>query len=196
MVIAPHAVHLPTWIPGLVAILLLGRFYFGWRQLKLPNKFLLVAVALACAAGIALSYRTLYGRDVGVAMLTVMMALKVMEMSRPRDTMVVVLLAYFLVVTNFFYSQSIPTALYMLLVVWVITSTMISLQHRAGKPRLVSVMRHAAMIIAQGIPIMLALFLLFPRVQGPLWGLPQINYSAKSGLSESMAPGDLSSLSL
>ena len=196
MVIAPHAVHLPTWIPALVAVVLLARFHVGWRHRKLPNKWLLIAVALACTAGIALSYRTLYGRDVGVAMLTVMMALKVMEMNRPRDTMVVVLLAYFLVVTNFFYSQSIPTAFYMLLVVWVITATMISLQHQARRPTLVSVLRHAATMILQGIPIMLALFLLFPRVQGPLWGLPQINYSAKSGLSESMAPGDVSSLSL
>lgn len=196
MVIAPHAVHLPTWIPALVAVILLARFYAGWQHRKLPNKWLLIAVALACTAGIALSYRTLYGRDVGVAMLTVMMALKVMEMNRPRDTMVAVLLAYFLVVTNFFYSQSIPTALYMLLVVWVITATMIGLQHQAGRPRLVSVLRQAATMLLQGIPIMLALFLLFPRVQGPLWGLPQINYSAKSGLSESMAPGDVSSLSL
>lgn len=196
MVMAPHAVHLPTWIPALVAVVLLARFYFGWQHRKLPNKWLLIAVALACTAGIALSYRTLYGRDVGVAILTVMMALKVMEMSRPRDTMAVVLLAYFLVVTNFFYSQSIPTALYMLLVVWVITATMIGLQHQAGRPRLGLVLRHAATIILQGVPIMLALFLLFPRVQGPLWGLPQINFSAKSGLSESMAPGDVSSLSL
>ena len=196
MVIAPHAVHLPTWIPALVALVMLARFYAGWRQRKLPNKWLLITVALACTAGVGLSYRTLYGRDVGVAVLTVMMALKVMEMNRPRDTMVVVLIAYFLVVTNFFYSQSIATALYMLLVVWVITATMIGLQHRAGRPRLDSVLRHAAAIIVQGVPIMLALFLLFPRVQGPLWGLPQINYSAKSGLSESMAPGDVSSLSL
>ncbi|MBC8007194.1 MAG: DUF3488 domain-containing transglutaminase family protein [Prolixibacteraceae bacterium] len=196
MVIAPHAVHLPTWIPALVAVVLLARLYAGWRHRKMPNQWLLIAIALACTAGIALSYHTLYGRDVGVAMLTVMMALKVMEMTKPRDTMVVVLLAYFLVVTNFFYSQSIPTALYMLLVVWIITATMIGLQHHAGRPRLVSVLRHAAAMILQGIPIMLALFLLFPRVQGPLWGLPQINYSAKSGLSESMAPGDVSSLSL
>ena len=196
MVIAPHAVHLPTWIPALVAVVLLARFYFGWRHRKLPKQWLLIVVALTCTAGVALSYRTLYGRDVGVAMLTVMMSLKVMEMTRPRDTMVVVLLAYFLVVTNFFYSQSIPTALYMLLVVWVITATMIGLQHQASRPRLVSVLRHAATMILQGVPIMLVLFLLFPRVQGPLWGLPQINYSAKSGLSESMAPGDVSSLSL
>ena len=93
MVIAPHAVHLPTWVPALVAIILLARFYFGWRHIKLPNKWLLIAGALACTACVALSYRTLYGRDVGVALLTVMMALKVMEMSKPRDTMVVVLLA-------------------------------------------------------------------------------------------------------
>jgi hypothetical protein len=196
MVIAPHAVHLPNWIPALVAVVLLARFYFGWQQRKLLNKVLLVVIALICIACIALSYRTLYGRDVGVAMLTVMMALKVMEMTSPRDTMVVMLLAYFLVVTDFFYSQSIATALYMLVVVWVITATMVGLQYQAGRPRPGLVMRQAAGIILQGVPIMLAFFLLFPRVQGPLWGLPQINYSEKSGLSESMAPGDVSSLSL
>ena len=43
---------------------------------------------------------------------------------------------------------------------------------------------------------MLALFLLFPRVEGPLWGLPQVNYGAKSGLSDVMSPGDVSALSL
>ena len=34
MVIAPHAVHLPTWIPALVAVVLLARFYVGWRHRK------------------------------------------------------------------------------------------------------------------------------------------------------------------
>ena len=47
------------------------------------------------------------------------------HLGRVLDIVLVVLLAYFLVVTNFFYSQSIATALYMLLVVWVITATMI-----------------------------------------------------------------------
>ena len=196
MVLAPHALHLPNWIPVLVVAVLLTRFFFGFRRRKLPGKWLLIAIALACTAGIAMSYRTLYGRDVGVALLSVMLALKVMEMTSRRDTMVVVLLAYFLVITNFFYSQTIPTAMYMLLVVWAITATMIGLQHQAQAPRLAPVAGQAALIIAQGVPVMLALFLLFPRVQGPLWGLPQINYSAKSGLSDSMAPGDVSFLSL
>ena len=84
----------------------------------------------------------------------------------------------------------------MLVMVWLITATMIGLQHHAGPPRPAAVLGRAASLIAQGIPIMLALFLLFPRVQGPLWGLPQINYSAKSGLSDIMSPGDVSALSL
>ncbi|HEX4985662.1 MAG TPA: DUF3488 and transglutaminase-like domain-containing protein [Burkholderiales bacterium] len=196
LVMAPHAFHLPAWIPALVAAVLAARLYFGWRRQPLPRKALLLAATFACAAGVGLSYRTLYGRDVGVALLTVMMALKVMEMTSARDTMVAVLLAYFLVVTNFFYSQSIPTALYMLLVVWVITATMIGLQYQAGSPRPAAALRQGGLMLLQGMPIMLALFLLFPRVQGPLWGLPQINYSAKSGLSETMSPGDVSALSL
>jgi len=196
LVIAPHARHLPIWIPIFGAAVLLARLYLGYRRKSLPNRWLLLAGALAAVAGVALSYRTLYGRDVSVALLTVMAALKLMEMSKPRDSMVVVLLAYFLVITNFFYSQSIPTALYMLVIVWVITATMIGLQHQANPPRPAAVLAHAAGLIAQGIPIMLALFLLFPRVEGPLWGLPQVNYGAKSGLSDVMSPGDVSALSL
>jgi protein-glutamine gamma-glutamyltransferase len=196
LVIAPHAQHLPVWIPAFGATVLLARFYLGYRRKPLPNRWLLLAAALAAVAGVALSYRTLYGRDVGVALLTVMAALKLMEMSKARDATVVVLLAYFLVITNFFYSQSIPTALYMLVIVWLITATMISLQHQAAPPKPAAALRHAASLIAQSVPITLALFLLFPRVEGPLWGLPQVNYGAKSGLSDVMSPGDVSALSL
>ena len=193
---APHTSHLPVWIPVFAGLVLLIRFYLGYRGKPLPNRWLLLATALVCVAGVAFSYRTLYGRDVGVALLTVMVALKLMEMSAARDTMVVVLLAYFLVITNFFYSQTIPTALYMLLVVWIITATMIGLQHRAAKARPADMLRHSALLILQAVPVMLVLFVLFPRVQGPLWGLPQINVTTKTGLSDTMSPGDVSVLSL
>lgn len=196
LVIAPHASHLPAWIPVFVGVILLARLYLHYRRLPLPSHWLLLATALAAIAGVALSYRTLYGRDVGVAVLTVMAALKLMEMSRPRDTMVVVLLAYFLVITNFFYSQTIPTALYMLFVVWMITATMIALQYQSGLPRLLPVMQQSAALMVQAVPLLLILFLLFPRIQGPLWGLPQVNYAARTGLSDFMSPGDVSLLSL
>jgi transglutaminase-like putative cysteine protease len=50
-------------------------------------------------------------------------------------------------------------------------------------------------LLLQAIPLSLIIFVLFPRVQGPLWGMPQDAY-ASSGLSDSMAPGTMSKLSL
>jgi transglutaminase-like putative cysteine protease len=48
----------------------------------------------------------------------------------------------------------------------------------------------------QAAPLMLALFLLFPRVQGPVFGFPQATSAGVTGLSESMSPGSLSNLGL
>jgi protein-glutamine gamma-glutamyltransferase len=195
LVIAPHALHLPAWISALALAMILARLYLGYLRRPLPARWLLVILALICVAGVGATYRTLYGRDVGVALLTVMTALKLLEMSKPRDSMVVVLLAYFLMVTNFFYSQSIGTAVYMLGCLWMITATQVGLQYHASSPRLRQTFRHAAVMLLQGIPLMLVFFLLFPRASGPLWGLPQFNYAGRMGLSETMSPGDVSSLS-
>jgi transglutaminase-like putative cysteine protease len=56
-------------------------------------------------------------------------------------------------------------------------------------------LRIASVLLLQAIPLMLVLFVLFPRVQGPLWGLPQDAF-AQSGLDDKMAPGSFARLSL
>ena len=107
--------------------------------------------------------------------------------------MVSLYLACFIIITNFLYSQSIPTALYLILTLVVIVTTWVHLQAQniALKPRL----RIAIVLLLQALPLMLILFVLFPRVQGPLWGLPQDAY-ASSGLDDQMSPGSISRLSL
>jgi transglutaminase-like putative cysteine protease len=152
-----------------------------------------MVLAMAATAGIFSHYHTLFGRDAGVALLVIMIALKLMEMKTMRDFMVVIFLGYFLVITHFLYSQSIPTALYLLLVVLVTTATMIAYSdtnHAVGaRPRL----RLASVLLMQSLPLMLVLFVLFPRV-GPLWGLPKDAFSAMTGLSDNMSPGAISQL--
>ncbi|MCL6650297.1 MAG: transglutaminaseTgpA domain-containing protein, partial [Chloroflexi bacterium] len=113
-----------------------------------------------------------------------------------RDAMLLMLLGYFLVVTNFLYSQSIPTALYMLLCVWVITAAMMSLHYLREEPPLAVRLRAAGALLAQSVPLMLVLFLFFPRVSGPLWGMPQDARAGVTGLSDTMSPGSLSNLIL
>jgi len=196
MVAAPHAERLPWWLVGLVTTLAAWRVYLGHARLPLPGQLLRVFVVLGATAGVYFHYRTIFGRDAGVALLVVMLALKLLETRVLRDAMLLTFLGYFLVITNFLYSQSIPTAVYMLACVWVITATMISLQHTSREPPFGVHLRTAGVFLAQATPLMLLLFLLFPRVTGPLWGLPQDAQTAVSGLSDTMTPGSVSNLIL
>ena len=193
MVTAPHADHLPLWVSALCATLLAWRAYLTYSGNPLPKHWLLLAITFACMGGILVGFHTLFGREVGVTLLILLTTLKFMELRSPRDATVLIYLACFIIITNFFYSQSIPTALYMLATLLVIVTTWIHLhaQSITLKPRL----RIAATLLLQAIPLTLLLFILFPRVQGPLWGLPQDAF-ASSGLDDKMAPGSLSRLTL
>jgi protein-glutamine gamma-glutamyltransferase len=196
MVAAPHAERLPWWLAGLVVMLGAWRLYLGYARLPLPSRWLIILIVLGATAGVYFNYRTIFGRDAGVALLVVMLALKVLETRVLRDGVLLAILGYFLVITNFLYSQTIPTAVYMFVCVWVITATMIGLHHTRNEPAFRVHLLTAGMYLAHCIPLMLVLFLLFPRVSGPLWGMPQDSASATSGLSDTMMPGSISNLIL
>lgn len=194
MVVAPHVAHLPVWIPFIFLGIGLWRLYALRRPASLPGQRLLLLAAVAAALGVLATYHTLFGRDAGVALLVVMLSLKLMEIRGLRDVMVALFLGYFLVITNFLYSQSIPMGFYMLAAVLLITATMVGLNH-AGKDAPWKRLRIAAVLLGQAVPVMLVLFVLFPRVPGPLWGLPSDAYAGMTGLSDTMAPGSISRLS-
>ena len=194
LVAAPHAARLPLWLSVLAAIFCVWRLYLARMRLELPARWLLIFIVAAGAAGILLEYRTLFGRDAGVALLVLMISLKLMETRTQRDGMVLVFIGYFLVITNFFYTQSIPTALYLLVCVWLITAAMIGLQYAQEPANYRGQLRTSAVMLAQSAPLMVIFFLFFPRVQGPLWGMPSDAYAGITGLSDTMSPGTLNKL--
>ena len=189
---APHISHLPLWLTLLAGGILLWRAWL-WRQnARLPARRLLLLLVVAGLAGIGWEYRTLFGRDAGVALLVFFIALKPMEMRTRRDAIVVVMLGFFLLLTHYFYAQSIPTGGWLLAAATLLTATLIRLHGGAQPPG--AILRYAALLLAQAVPFMLIAFVLFPRVAGPLWGLPQDAYSGLTGLSSQMSPGSLDNL--
>ena len=196
LVAAPHVQRLPLWVMLFAAALALWRLYLGSTNHPLPRKTLIMLVVLVAAAAVFLNYRTLFGRDAGVSLLVVMLALKLLETESRRDALLLILLAYFLIVTNFLYSQTIPTALYMLGCLWIVTAAMIACNYARSRPDYRTPLRSAALMLAQAAPLMLALFLLFPRATGPLWRLPQDAHGGVSGLSDTMTPGSVARLTL
>ena len=193
LVSVPHTAHLPIWVSALCAVLLAWRAYLAWSGMPLPRRWLLLTITLGSVGGLLISFHTLFGREVGVTMLILLSTLKLLEMRATRDATVAIYLACFIIITNFFYSQSIPTALFMLVTLLVIMTTWVHMQ--TGTLAFLPRLRIAAVLLLQAIPLMLVLFVLFPRVQGPLWGLPQDAY-ASSGLTDTMSPGSFSKLSL
>ena len=196
MVAAPHAERLPWWLTAIALAMCVWRIHIARTRGALPARWLIILIVCATAASIYLHYRTLFGRDAGVALLTLMMSLKLMETRTERDGMVLIYIGYFLVLTNFFHGQSILVALYLLACVWVLTAVMVRLQHASDPPPLRQTLRASGLMLAQSLPLMVVLFVLFPRIQGPLWGMPSDAFAGSSGLSDSMSPGTLSKLVL
>jgi transglutaminase-like putative cysteine protease len=190
---APHALRLPWWVTALAAAMLAWRGWAAWKNERLPRRWLLTALVVCGLGGIYFTYRTIVGRDAGVALLVLFLSLKLMETKTRRDAVIVTFLCYFLALTNFFYSQTIATAVLMLATVLALTSGLVAVN---GPQRPVREgVRLGAVLLAQGVPVMVIAFFLFPRVQGPMWGLPTDAFGAMTGLSDSMAPGNISLLS-
>lgn len=187
--------HQPLWLSALTGFIFAFALWLWWHNARLPGRWLLLPLVGIACGGVLLEFRTLLGRDAGVAMLVLFMALKLLELRSRRDAMVLVTLGYFLLLTHYFYSQSIPTGLWLLAAMTTVTAALIRV-HGGPASTPWSTLRYAGQLILQALPFMLLLYVLFPRISGPLWGLPQDAHSARSGLTNQMSPGSFSNLAL
>ncbi|TCV90671.1 transglutaminase TgpA family protein [Sulfurirhabdus autotrophica] len=196
VVIAPHMFHLPIWVSLMYVAVVLWRYLIIEQKAKAPSKWILQLITVFAGIGIYFSHGTLFGREAGVSLLIIMAALKLMELRTRGDIWLVVFLSYFLILTSFLFSESILYAIYLLVTVFLVTATLVGVNHPNGTLPVGGRARIAAVLIAQAIPAMIILFVLFPRLPGPIWSLPRDAHSARSGLSNSMSPGSISNLSL
>lgn len=196
LVLAPHTTHLPLWVSLLCGATLAWRAAITLRGKRMPPALVLLPVAVAAMAGVQFSYETLLGKDAGVAMLVLLVAFKMLEMHARRDLFVVIFLCFFLVLTNFFYAQGIGSAVLMVASVLLLLATQLSFQFTGAVPPLRTRLAMAGRMLAFAAPIAIVLFVVFPRIQGPLWTMPGDAGGARSGLSDTMAPGQMSNLAL
>jgi transglutaminase-like putative cysteine protease len=194
LVLIPHSLHLPVWVSLLCLATLSWRALITLGGRRMPSSILVLPLAGAAMLGVLQTYHTILGKDPGVAMLVMLVAFKMLEMHARRDLFVVVFLCFFLALTNFFYSQTIGMGLMTGLAVLALLTTQVSFQYAGRVPPLRRRVGTAAMVLALAAPLAVAMFIVFPRVQGPLWGMPSDARTGRTGLSEDMAPGNFASL--
>ena len=192
LTLAPHASWLPGWMSGLCAALLAWRGLLLWRGSQAPPRLILMLLTLAAGIGVRVEFGHFFGKDPGVALLALLLGLKLLEVRAARDIRATVLLCFFLQLALFFEDQSLPIAALALCATVLALAALVALTDPQGRDA--ARLRVAGLLMAQGIPFMLVLFVLFPRIDGPLWGLPADAFSARTGLSDSMSPGSISKL--
>jgi transglutaminase-like putative cysteine protease len=196
----PHWQRLPIWIPVSHVILLAARLYIPyklptlWYQQKNTINIIRLVLMFTGVAGVYSSYGSLTGREVGIALLVLLAGFKIFESNSKRDFYISTYLGYFLIITNFFYTQTIPTATYMMFIIIIMTAGLINFNDTNQQLTLFRRYKFAGSLLIQSMPILLVLFILFPRINGPLWGLPKDAYSSVTGINNEMTPGTISQL--
>ena len=194
-VIAPQVSNLPVWTSVLAGGLLLWRGWLAWAGRPLPGRWTVAALLGVGGAGTPPPHRTILGRDAGVTLIVMLLALKTLELRARRDAMVVFFLGFFTMLSNFFFSQSLLTAAAMLVALLGLLMALVNAHMPVGRPPLAQTFRMAGTMALLGAPIMVALFMLFPRM-APLWGMPGENLTGRSGLSGTMRVGEMAEIAL
>ncbi|MFZ6771465.1 transglutaminase TgpA family protein [Undibacterium sp. SXout7W] len=196
LVLIPHAGHVSWWVNIGCAMLLVWRGWLTLNGKRLPPSWILLPVSTIMMGGVYLTHKTFFGKEAGVTMLVLLLTCKLLEMHAKRDLFVVIFLSFFLLLTSFFYQQTIGAAMMTLLALSLLLTAQLSFQYTNLVPSLAQRLKLGASILAMAIPLTIVSFFLFPRIQGPLWGLPGDAQTGRTGLSDSMTPGMIGELAL
>ena len=194
LIMALHVTHLPAWILALFAAAAAWRWLIETRRIALPSRWLLAPLTIIVSAGVFIASGTLLGREAGVALLAAMAALKLLEARSVRDGAVLTSLGLLLLMAVLLYMQDLFTAAYVSVALLVLLAAQLAVHGRTAALSPAVALRLVARMMMQSVPMMLVLFVLFPRIPGPLWALPRDAHSARTGLSDRMEPGSISNL--
>jgi protein-glutamine gamma-glutamyltransferase len=191
----PHVPFLPVWITLAFVVCAGGRWLVELRRWRLPPAWMRIALSLACFIGVLASYEAVSGVGPGSALLAIMAALKLMETRQRRDQFVLLFISIFLTMASLLREQYLWSMGYLFVSVLITMTAWLQMAARDGSGIGAS-LRTSSRLLLYSAPLMLAMWVFFPRIATPFWAVPIDTSAASSGLSDSMSPGDISSLSL
>lgn len=194
LIVFPHIYHIPIAVFGFFCLLFSWRFIGIWKQNWLPNMPVIFLLVICGAVLMYSQHQGLFGRDAGTNLFIVALGLKLLEIKKERDLYLISYLAFIVAASQFLYEQSMLMAAYILMVCCVLLALLVSIN--SYKMQILAAFKTSAIIIAQALPIAVALFILFPRIEAPRWMLFAEQHQARTGLSDSMEAGSISDLGL
>ncbi len=190
----PHITHLPPWVSALAALVSVWRYAAHLRGWGLPPMLLRSVLVAVSFTGVLVQYQTVNGIEAGSALLCVMAVMKLTETRTARDLVVLIYIAYFLIAAQFLYEQTVWILLWAIPCVWLLSATLLQVTHQGRQLAIRPALSLSGRMLLHALPLMLALFLLFPRMQGSFWSIEAPSKRGLTGLSDKLEFGSISEL--
>lgn len=185
---------LPWWMILACLALALWRWLAQLGRLRLPGRWLRLSVMAVLILAYGVSVRGQFTVDSAASFFVLAVGLKWLETRSSRDFFVLFFILTYLAAVNFLFQQGIGWTLLNLLGV-VILLVALQLLHSPGSPRRVTgqALQRLGLMALKTLPVVVLLFVFFPRM-APLWSVPLVSQQARTGITDTMTPGDISSL--
>lgn len=189
----PQWDRLPLWLVAACVVLAAWRWLAQYGRVRLPGRWLRTGIMLVL---ISVYVATVQGRftvDTAASFFVLAVGLKWLETRTVRDFYVLFFILVYLTTVNFLFHQEI---LWTLVNLTSIALLLVGLQvlNAPDLPKgMQSGWRRLALLLVKVLPIVVLLFIFFPRM-APLWSVPLVSGEARTGISDTMRPGDISSL--
>ena len=162
----------------------------GYRLRSAVWKVVLAAVTLAA---VVFSYGSLKGIEPGVSVLVVLMSLKILEAHTAREFQVMVMIGWVLGLCGFFLSQDLVIALCLLVAFALLLVALVQFHGGSSAGSFWSPVGATCKLLAQAAPLIVLLFLLFPRINTGFRFEIDLRLAA-FGFSDRLSPGSIASL--
>lgn len=192
--LAPHVGFLPVWITAAFFLCGAWRYLIEYRRRSLPSVWFRAALALMCFLGVLATYQSVSGVGPGSALLAIMASLKLLETRQRRDQYVLLFISIFLVMASLLREQYLWSLPYLVVAMLLITTAWLRMS-AADQETARHSFRTGSRLLLYTAPLAIVMWVFFPRVATPFWAVPIDTSSGTTGLSETMSPGDISSLS-
>ncbi|MBS0658845.1 MAG: DUF3488 domain-containing protein [Verrucomicrobia bacterium] len=190
LAVIPTFFYLPLWAPLYFGACAFWRWRIERRVRAIPPGTLRAAIfALGCV--LVAVFASGDGSRQALGFLIVLTSAKLLELRTRRDYIITALLAYFLILSGFFFNQSLPLALYTVVSLLIITQTLVMC---CGATETRPSLRLAGSMCLQTLPVVVLLFVFFPRLEGQLNLFNVRSRTGLPGISENLRPGEIARL--
>ena len=189
---AALSAEMPVWVSAVFVLAVAWRYASDRFQVYRPGRLVRYALAALVLVATFRQFGTLLGRDPGLALLVTLLGLKLLELRNQRDVMFTLFLLYFVLMGSFLFGQTLLSTLWAVLTVGATFVAMIRL-HQTMPVR--AALRLTGELLLKAVPLLLLLYVFFPRISGTLWGLPTDAYNARTGMPDEIQPGTIRNLS-